>query len=212
MRRQGKRIWYREVNVEKTWNGKNGGNLMKRILLLVLCIVAYASTALAAPTTRDPWMADIEGIAQHPEKIYEVYRGMPLSDFNATWQNVPGWKLGKKDSKSNGIAFEKTENGITQRFEVFPNARDNVVSSMSLTFDCPDEKTTKRIYNFARNAFSLHYKNAGDQDFCYQQKPLTYPYKWFWTDDKTTTTVLTLSVEHHVLSISSGAWNPNGKY
>ncbi len=191
---------------------------IKSLLLLALCMMLLTGSALAAkknppPQSRPSWMADIEAIAQHPEKIYEVYNGMPLSDFYATWQNLPDWKIVENDTVHSWIVFEREpSDGIVQHFTVYLNKQFHVVSGASLQFDCPDEKITKRLYNYSRNVFSLHYGNIGEQDFCYQQKPMTYPYKWFWTDDKTTTSVLTLLLEKHSLTISSGAWNPYGKY
>ena len=59
---------------------------MKRLLLLLLCMLAYMPAAFAST-----WQEDVEAVTSHPEKVYEVYCGMPYEDFEQTWENVPNW-------------------------------------------------------------------------------------------------------------------------
>ena len=56
---------------------------MKRLLLLLLCMLAYTPAAFAST-----WQEDVEAVTSHPEKVYEVYCGMPYEDFEQTWENI----------------------------------------------------------------------------------------------------------------------------
>ena len=58
---------------------------MKRLLLLLLCMLAYTPAAFAST-----WQEDVEAVTSHPEKVYEVYCGMPYEDFEQTWEKT-GW-------------------------------------------------------------------------------------------------------------------------
>ena len=73
---------------------------MKRLLLLLLCMLAYMPAAFAST-----WQEDVEAVTSHPEKVYEVYCGMPYEDFEQTWENVPNWSC--KDKKPRRQVFEK---------------------------------------------------------------------------------------------------------
>lgn len=137
---------------------------IKSLLLLALCMMLLTGSALAAKKEPPPqcppsWMADIEAIAKHPEKIYEVYRGMPWKDFRAAWSDVPGWRI--LVDKGDYVEFEKEEDidGVSQKFCVREGA--DKVSWSYVELSSKEKKIAMRIYNFARNQFTMSYGNRG---------------------------------------------------
>lgn len=60
---------------------------MKKIVLLLFCMLIYMPATFAST-----WQEDVDAVTNDPQKIYEVYRGMPYADFEKAWTDVPNWK------------------------------------------------------------------------------------------------------------------------
>ncbi|WP_314798547.1 hypothetical protein [uncultured Selenomonas sp.] len=140
---------------------------MKRLLLL-LCMLAYMPTAFAST-----WQEDVEAVTSHPEKVYEVYCGMPYEDFEQTWENVPNWSC--KDKKPRQQIFEKIMEGTPPLRETFTVLGDRTsVIHMEVSFLTDDKKLMDWIFNYTRNRLAIKFGNPGEVEGC-QVIDMNYP-------------------------------------
>ncbi len=159
------------------------------ILLIGLVVAVFSGTCYSAAkdslntAVQHPlWMGDIEAIASHPDKIYEVYRGMTWEAFRDTWHDVPGWH--EASDEGDTVVFERENMGdIVQTF--FVKEGSGRVSRFHVSYMCKDEKTAKRIYNFARTQFTRNYGQAGVFNVEPGQKIIpAYPIEIWWYGER----------------------------
>ncbi len=130
---------------------------MRKIVLLLLCLMAFSSSAFASG-----WQDDIKAIAETQKAgvLYEVYHGMPWDDFESAWQDVPGWRRINDEVDHHGfhhVLLEKQgkdADGVTQEFAIVSDDMGTGnVGLATLRFTAPDEKTADRIYAFILEQF-----------------------------------------------------------
>ena len=133
-------------------------NRIFKICLFALCLVLFSSSDVFAFN----WQKEIDGIVQSPDKMYEVYRGMPWQDFYSTWENVPGWYIetwAVPGGLGDGLAYfwRRPANGDTvfEKFEVYysDHRNDKSVHGTTIKFCTNDKRLATSIEQYASDAF-----------------------------------------------------------
>lgn len=133
---------------------------MKKIVLLLFCMLIYMPATFAST-----WQEDVDTVTNDPQKIYEVYRGMPYADFEKAWTDVPNWK--RKEIKPRWQLFEKTLEGkksLREEFQVMGD-KTNVIS-IEVAFFTNDKKLLDEIFDYTRSRLTQKLGNGGQVEGC----------------------------------------------
>ena len=133
---------------------------MKKIVLLLFCMLIYMPAAFAST-----WQEDVDAVTSDPSKVYEVYRGMPYVDFEKAWADVPNWK--RKEIKPRWQLFEKSLEGKKSLREEFQVMGDNTnVISIELIFITDDKRLQDEIFDYVRSCFTEKFGFDGQIEGC----------------------------------------------
>ena len=133
---------------------------MKKLVLLLFCMLIYMPAAFAST-----WQEDVDAVTSDPQKIYEVYRGMPYADFEKAWADVPNWK--RKEIKPRWQLFEKSLEGKKSLREEFQVMGDNTnVISIELMFITDDKRLQDEIFDYVRSCFTEKFGFDGQIEGC----------------------------------------------
>lgn len=155
---------------------------MKKLLLLIFCLFVAAPSAFAAkkePPAPTPWQKEVRAITSDTDKVYEVYRGMPIEDYKTAWKEVPGWTCEEKHP--NWWFCERVFEGdkpVREVFEVLCSGGH--VICMKVTFFTEDKKISDWIFNCARAQFTHKFGKDGQIDGC-EVIDTNYPTLMTWT-------------------------------
>ena len=133
---------------------------MKKIILLLFCMLIYMPATFAST-----WQEDVDAVTNDPQKIYEVYRGMPYADFEKAWTDVPNWK--RKEIKPRWQLFEKILEGkksLREEFQVMGD-KTNVIS-IEVAFFTNDKKLLDEIFDYTRSRLAQKLGNDGQVEGC----------------------------------------------
>ncbi len=133
---------------------------MKKIILLLFCMLIYMPAAFAST-----WQEDVDAVTSDPSKVYEVYRGMPYADFEKAWADVPNWK--RKEIKPHWQSFEKILEGkksLREEFQVMGD-KTNVIS-IEVAFFTNDKKLLDEIFDYTRSRFTEKFGFDGQIEGC----------------------------------------------
>ena len=128
---------------------------MKSLVTAGLIALSCTCSAFATPT--------VESLATEitqPGGFYTVYLGMPTSEYQANWSNVPGWTLlqpskeaveGEPFMPYHSDAFQRTYsvNGkdVKESFSVLTSKKHGIVFSFSDTIVSIDQHVIDEIFN-----------------------------------------------------------------
>ena len=133
---------------------------MKKIILLLFCMLIYMPAAFAST-----WQEDVDAVTSDSSKVYEVYRGMPYADFEKAWADVPNWK--RKEIKPRWQLFEKSLEGKKSLREEFQVMGDNTnVISIKLIFITDDKRLQDEIFDYVRSCFTEKFGFDGQIEGC----------------------------------------------
>ena len=133
---------------------------MKKIILLLFCMLIYMPAAFAST-----WQEDVDAVTSDSSKVYEVYRGMPYADFEKAWADVPNWK--RKEIKPRWQLFEKSLEGKKSLREEFQVMGDNTnVISIELIFITDDKRLQDEIFDYVRSCFTEKFGFDGQIEGC----------------------------------------------
>ncbi|MFC2741993.1 MAG: hypothetical protein ACFN1I_00995 [Selenomonas artemidis] len=155
---------------------------MKKFLLLVFCLFVAVPSAFAAkkePPAPTLWQKEVRAITSDTDKVYEVYHGMPIEDYKATWKDVPGWTC--TVNYPTWGSYERVFEGdkpVREEFEVICSGGH--VIHMQVTFYTEDKKSSDWIFNCARAQFTRSFGKDGQIDGC-EVIDTTYPTLMTWT-------------------------------
>ena len=133
---------------------------MKKIVLLLFCMLIYMPAAFAST-----WQEDVDAVTSDPSKVYEVYRGMPYADFEKAWTDVPNWT--RKDVAPHLKSFEKDLEGTASLREKFQVMWDDTnVISVELMFITDDKRLQDEIFDYVRSCFTEKFGFDGQIEGC----------------------------------------------
>ena len=122
--------------------------------ILIACCMFSFNMRMTEAAERFDYMSEIDYAVSNVKLFHTIYKGMPITDFKANFENLEGWEFqdtGEGDGigHSHGFRLTRQPDPLTPVYETIDVSSDGdnaVVGGRSVSFHITNESLGKMIF------------------------------------------------------------------